>query len=377
MLKKKVSENRNKILFGFGIICIVLGIAFFRQISLSTSFLYSLIFNKNIELKKESDGSVNILLLGIGGGTHEGPDLTDTLIFAHVNPTAKSVELVSIPRDLWIPDISQRINTAYSIGQDKDKKGKILSRAVVQKVIGEPVDYVFVLDFQGFVKLVDYLGGIEVDVKRDLTDLEYPIEGKENDTCGHKEEELLLLSTASSQLEAFPCRYRKVHFEKGLTHMNGNQSLDFVRSRHAIGEEGNDFARSQRQQETITAIEKKVFSLGIILNPVKVFGIYNIISQNIDMDIKPSEFDDFIKLAKKERGAKVKNTVLDFGSEQEKRNGILIHPDISAKQDYEWVLIPRAGDGDFSEIHAYIDCIIKGNVCTVNDKGIGVSEVKN
>ena len=124
MLKKKVSENRNKILFGFGIICIVLGIAFFRQISLSTSFLYSLIFNKNIELKKESDGSVNILLLGIGGGTHEGPDLTDTLIFAHVNPTAKSVELVSIPRDLWIPDISQRINTAYSIGQDKDKKGK-------------------------------------------------------------------------------------------------------------------------------------------------------------------------------------------------------------------------------------------------------------
>lgn len=377
MLKKKVFENRNRILLGIGIICIVFGIAFFRQISLSTSFLYSLIFNKNIELKKESDGSLNVLLLGIGGGAHEGPDLTDTLIFAHVNPTAKSVELISIPRDLWIPDISQRINASYSIGQAKDKKGKILARAVVQKVLGKPVDYVFVLDFQGFVKLVDYLGGIDVDVKRDLTDPEYPIEGKENDTCGHKEEELLLLSTASSQLEAFPCRYRKVHFEKGLTRMNGNQSLDFVRSRHATGDEGSDFARSQRQQLIITSIQKKVFSLGIILNPVKVFGIYNIISQNIDTDIKPSEFDDFIKLAQTTHGAKVKNTVLDIGSEKEKRSGILVHPDISAKQDYEWVLIPRAGDGNFSEIHAYVDCIIKGNVCTINDKGSGVSEGKN
>src|SRR3989344_4557047 len=72
--------------------------------------LFQVLFNKEIQLKKEN-ANINILLLGTGGGEHEGPDLTDTIIFASVNLDRDKVTLVSIPRDLWIPDLNARINT--------------------------------------------------------------------------------------------------------------------------------------------------------------------------------------------------------------------------------------------------------------------------
>jgi anionic cell wall polymer biosynthesis LytR-Cps2A-Psr (LCP) family protein len=65
---------------------------------------------------KQSDNRINILLLGIGGGTHDGPNLTDTIMLASIDFKADKVTLVSIPRDLWLPDTNQKINAAYAIG---------------------------------------------------------------------------------------------------------------------------------------------------------------------------------------------------------------------------------------------------------------------
>ena len=62
--------------------------------------LNKFVVNKKIELKKEKQGNINVLVLGRGGGTHEGPDLTDTIILAMVNPTKNEVNMVSLPRDL-------------------------------------------------------------------------------------------------------------------------------------------------------------------------------------------------------------------------------------------------------------------------------------
>src|SRR5206468_1563830 len=81
-------------------------------------FLFQLIFNHGISLK-QSDGRVNVLLLGIGGGVHEGPDLTDTIIFSSIDITNNKITMVSIPRDLWMPELKGKINTAYTIGEDK------------------------------------------------------------------------------------------------------------------------------------------------------------------------------------------------------------------------------------------------------------------
>jgi polyisoprenyl-teichoic acid--peptidoglycan teichoic acid transferase len=328
-------------------------------------FFFQLVFNKNIDLKHKDD-EVNVLLLGIGGGTHDGPQLTDTIIFSSLNIKTNKINMVSIPRDLYVSDLKGKINKAYSDGEEKRKGGGlILSKAIVEKVLDQNIDYGIRIDFDGFVKAVDLLGGVDVSVDKSFDDYEYPITGKENELCGHKEEDIDALSTASSQLEAFPCRYKHIHFEKGINHMNGETALEYVRSRHASGDEGSDFARSNRQEKVIKAFKDKVFSLEFFTNPTKVINLYSIIKGSLDTDIKDTEFDDFIRLMAKMKTAKIKNTVLDTGDSQAKREGLLINPPTD-EYNGAWVLIPRAGSNNFTEIHQYVRCVLVKDDCSLS-----------
>jgi LCP family protein required for cell wall assembly len=358
------------------IIVILIFLVGFKYIRAGIPFLYELFVKKDIELKQEKEESLNILLLGIGGGTHDGPELTDTIILANINPEKNEVNMFSIPRDLWVPELQDRINSAYAIGQTKNKNGRVLAKAVVEKVTGQPVDYVFVIDFAGFVKGVDHLGGIEVDVKRGFDDYEYPITGKENELCGHTEEEVKeLVATAEAELgsDIFPCRYKHLSFKAGLQEMDGQTALEFVRSRHATGNEGSDFSRSMRQQEVIAALRKKMLSIGILLNPVKVFGLISIVQENINTDIKKEEYDDFIKLARKFENAQIKSHVMTTSDEVNEQYGLLVNPRTSAAYRYKWVLTPRTGNGDFDEIHEYIVCVLSGYTCDITQTGISTS----
>ncbi len=331
-----------------------------------TPFLFQLIFNREIDLKTNDD-HINILLLGIGGKNHQGPNLTDTLIFTSISTKGDKATLVSIPRDLWIPDLSAKINTAYSTGESKRQGGGIvLSKAVVSKIVNQPIDYVLRIDFDGFIKAVDLIGGISVNVDRNFDDYEYPIDGKEEDPCGHSDAELKELATASSQLEAFPCRYNHVHFDKGLQEMDGKTALQFVRSRHAQGADGSDFARSQRQEKIIKAFKDKIFSLQTLTNPAKVVSLYSILKDSIDTDIKDDEFDDFIRLAGKMKAVQIESAVLDVGNDEAKRPGLLVNPVSGKEYNFEWVLLPKIGNGNFSEIQKYIDCEIKIGNCPIS-----------
>lgn len=349
----------------FGILFLLIAVKAAIQVIKLSPFFFQLLFNRDINLKK-ADSKINILLLGVGGGTHDGPNLTDTIIFASLDQDKNKANLISIPRDLWIPDIEGRINSAYEDGEKEGKrKGKILAQAVVSKVLGQKIDYVAKIDFSGFVKAVDVLDGIDVNVENTLNDYQYPISGKENDLCGHNQDEIPILATASSQLDAFPCRYTHIHFDKGSQHMNGEQTLEFVRSRHAEGNEGSDFARSRRQELVIKAIKDKTLSLNVLLNPNKIISLYSTLQGSIDTNIKEDEFDDFIRLFQKMKKAKIQTTVLDYGDEQTNRVGILINPPLSAEFNYAWILIPRIGNGNFSEIQKYVDCQIKLDNCSI------------
>lgn len=336
--------------------------------------LNKFVVNKKIELKKEKQGNINVLVLGRGGGTHDGPDLTDTIILAMINPTKNEVNMASLPRDLWVPAIKAKINAAFSQGQKNNNQGLALAKGVVSNVTGQHIDYVVVIDFSGFEKLIDYLGGVDVDVASTLDDYNYPIEGKETDTCGHQDEEVeQFVATGPAELDQwkfFDCRYEHLHVDEGLQHMNGEQALKFSRSRHGINGEGSDFARSRRQEEVISAVKNKVLSLGIILNPVKVLGIFNIVKDNIDTNIQTNEFDDFINLAQKMQKAKTQSYVIDFGNEADDRLGLLDEAIPSASKGYAYNLVPRVGDGNFAEIHDYISCIAEGHVCEISDDGI-------
>jgi len=321
-------------------------------------FLFNLFFNREINLTQVSPNKVNILILGIGGGKHEGPLLTDTIMLASIDEGKNKATLTSLPRDLWIPELSgsnKKINTAYAYGESKRQGGGLkLMEAVVRKVTGQPIDYGIRIDFSGFVKAVDIVGGLDIEVDNNLDDYLYPIGGKEDNPCGLSDEQIKeFIATGPAELEIaekFSCRYVHLHFDKGLTHMDGETALKFVRSRHALGGEGSDFARSKRQQKVISAFRDKILSPQTLANPVTLINLYNTVKSSIDTDIKYDELDDFLKLASKMNKAKIESVVIDYGDEQNARNGLLIEPPLSEEYNYLSVLIPRIGNGDFSEI---------------------------
>lgn len=364
-------KKRNKLIY---LIVGVIVALIFGKFILSTAsffpFFFQLLFNKNIELK-HSDSEINILLMGIGGENHEGPKLTDTVIFASLNTKANKITIVSIPRDLYVPDIKGKINGAYAYGEEKRKGGGlVLSEAIIEKILNKNVDYGIVIDFNGFVKAVDLINGIDVNVQNTFDDYAYPVTGKENELCGLKEEALATLSAqiatgSATEADFFPCRFKYIHFDKGTQHMSGETALEFVRSRHALGSEGSDFARSARQEKVIKAFKDKIFSLEVLTNPTKVISLYNILKGSIDTDIKDTEFDDFVRLFAKMKDAKIRSVVLDTGDSANMRNGLLINP---SPEDFggAWVLIPRVGENNFSEIQGYVNCVITQEKCTVS-----------
>lgn len=371
MVKETKLQKKNIILLLAVVLLILVGI-FRHHINSLLSILYGVTIDNAINLTVKEKESFNIAVLGIGGARHDGPDLSDTIIYANVNIKQNKVYMFSIPRDLWIPGDRDKINAIYANAK-RDNNGISSVEAVLEYVTGQKIDYVLVLDFIGFVKLVDHLGGIEVDVAQTLDDYRYPIEGLEDDSCGKTEEDIkAFTATASAEQELwdyFPCRYKHLHVEKGLNHMDGQLALEFVRSRHGVGSEGSDFARSRRQQLVISALRDKAFSLGVILNPVKLVGVYNILKENIDTNIDIDKIDDFIKLAGKLQNGEINSYVLDEG-DGVTRYGLLKHPGISEEYRLKWVLIPRIGNGDFSEIREYIACIIEGGKCSIGKSGI-------
>lgn len=372
MIKETKLQKKNILLLSGVILFILIGI-FRNQLSVLFSIFYGVTIDKAINLTKAEKESFNIALLGIGGARHDGPDLSDTIILANVNVKQNKVYMFSIPRDLWVPGEQDKINVVYAKAQ-KDNNGISDVSDALFRITGQKIDYVVVLDFKGFTTLVDYLGGIDVGVAHTLDDNFYPIDGKEEDACGKTDEEIQIFTATNSAetnlWDFFNCRYKSIHVGKGLVHMSGESALEFVRSRHGTGGEGSDFARSRRQQLVITALKDKSFSLGVILNPVKLIGVYNILKANINTNIDVGKIDDFIKLAKKLQNGEVKNYVIDQGNEAEKRFGLLKNPPITEEYRLKWVLTPRTGNGNFLEIQEYVRCITSGKDCLVSKNGI-------
>lgn len=244
-------------LFIIGVLVIGVGLGMFQlirltktaqtQFGLSPVSLYKLATDGET-MVKSTDGRVNILLLGVGGGAHEGPDLTDTIIVVSFHLTKKSISLISIPRDIWSDSLKDKVNSAYHYGEEKKQGGGLtLASSTIEDVVGIPIHYAIVVDFSQFETLIDYLGGINLIVPSAFTDTEYPIAGKENDACNGD--------------WTYACRYESITFEKGMQHMDGKRALMYVRSRHAEGEEGTDFARGRRQQDVIVAVKTKIVGM--------------------------------------------------------------------------------------------------------------------
>ncbi|MBI5567391.1 MAG: LCP family protein [Chloroflexi bacterium] len=178
---------------------------------------------------------ISLLVLGIDEReSQSGPWRTDTLIAVTIDPVALTAAGLSIPRDLWvnIPGLEQqgKINTAHFLGDVEEYPGggPALAQATVQAALNVPMQYYVRVNFTAFEKLIDLIGGIDVDVPYPIDDPLYPDSGY---------------------------GYEPLYIPAGRIHLDGRLALKYARTRHDVM---GDFDRMQRQQQVIMAVRDKL-----------------------------------------------------------------------------------------------------------------------
>ncbi|MET8245785.1 LCP family protein [Streptomyces sp. NPDC005202] len=215
---------------------------------------------------KVGNGSENILVLGsdtrsgsnkkLGGGADDGSARSDTAMIVHVYAGHKKASVVSIPRDTLIdrPACTDTkggtqpaahdvmFNSAYTTG------GAACAVKTVESMTGIRMDHYLEVDFSGFEKLIDELGGVQVTTTKNIDD---------------------------------PDSHLKL---KAGTHtLNGKQSLGLVRTRHGVGD-GSDLGRIQLQQAFIKALVNQVRHIGLFTNPKKLYDLADTATKAVTTD---------------------------------------------------------------------------------------------
>jgi LCP family protein required for cell wall assembly len=169
---------------------------------------------------------------------------TDTIMLARVEPSPPRIALLSLPRDLWVtvPGYgATRINAAYVWGEQYSAPGGglELARTTISNLLGIQVDYVTMVDFEGFIGLIDTLGGVTVNVEKELYDPSFP---------------------------TMDYGYTVAHFLPGPQEMDGLTALTYSRTRHP----DSDFMRTRRQQAVMVAIGERMRQRGDLQNVISI-----------------------------------------------------------------------------------------------------------
>jgi len=317
----------------------------------------------SVEPTPDPYAPTNILLLGYGGGTHEGGKLTDTIMVAHIDPREEKITLISLPRDLWVSfpvDGEQesywKLNAAYQIGSSDanyphklpqysgEAGGGELAKYAVGKVLGQPIQYFAALSFSGFTKSIDTLNGVDVQVDRTFDDYWYPIEGEENNSCGRSEEDIAALTaTLSGTLleESFPCRYEHLHFDAGRQHMDGATALKFVRSRHSA-QDGNDFSRTARQRNLLVAVKQKVIDVRFL---PRLIPFITSLTTDMQTDISLRQVQEWVGQQDELSRYEIQTVALtDQNILKNARSG-----------NGQYILIPKDGEDNWASVQSWLN----------------------
>ncbi|MFH1781137.1 MAG: LCP family protein [Patescibacteria group bacterium] len=337
---KKFAFNKKKAIILMAIFVVVLGVGFAYRIYSSTvdkivekddqAGLITQV--KNIAqkddkfLQGEEEDRINVLLWGIGGKNHPGGTLTDTNLILSIKPSTNEAAMISLPRDLVVKIYDdenpkywegRKINYLYELG------GMELGREKMEEITGLKIHYAGVLDFEGFRKIIDDMDGLDIYVDNAFTDIEYP---------------------------DYNYGYQTISFNEGIEHMDGETALQYARSRHGNNGEGSDFSRAKRQQKIIAASKEKFLTPEVVANPKKSLEILDDLSDHISTNMEVWEMVKFAEMAMKIDKDKIINKVVDANP-----GGLLysqIYPSTGA-----YVLIPNAGEYNYSEIHALCENI--------------------
>src|SRR5687768_10080695 len=227
---------------------------------------------------------INILLLGLDERPGDIAPLADTQIVVRVDPINKRAIMFSVPRDTWvkIPGYGEgRINTSYQIGEmDKDDimgGGPSLAMSTIEQNFNIRIHYYARVNFTGFERVIDALGGITVDVERPLVDSEYP-----------------LPNYGTS----------RIYIPAGIQHMDGRTALQYARSRHS----DSDLARNSRQQQVLLALRQQGLNLGII---DKLPELSQELSDAVKTDLDPDKLIGLARLAQDIGSASIETFLIE------------------------------------------------------------------
>ena len=295
---------------------------------------------KKLDWKKE-----NILIIGRWGYWNDAPYLTDSLILLSYYKEKKQISMLSIPRDLYVDyndtnkfwkEIKAKINwlyVHYLAKYNDEKKAVEKLEEKIEEITWEKIDYYVNIDFKWFIKLINSIWWIVVNVKKNLYDPKYP----DNNHW--------------FQVFSLSKWKQKLYWET---------ALKYARSRH---NSGWDFGRSERQQQILKAIKNKVLSSEYLTSPSKIKNLYNIFDKYITTDIW---FIEFVKLAtniKLEKNLSFYSSTINTScmkNDECKKWWFLYYPQ---RRFFWWqsVLLPEWADKDnlsnFKKIKKYSDIV--------------------
>ncbi|WP_405781024.1 LCP family protein [Streptomyces sp. NBC_00859] len=233
------------------------------------------------------NGAMNILLLGSDSragthgeyGTGVSGARSDTTMVLHVDKSHRKASVVSIPRDTMVdrpscpkphggtvPGAHQAMfNESYAVG------GPGCTVKTVEKMSGVRMDHYLEVDFNGFKKLIDQLGGVDITTRQAVSD---------NDS--------------------------HLSLPAGKHTLKGEQALSLVRTRHGVGD-GSDLGRIQLQQAFIKALTQRVDNVGMFSNPAKLYGLANTATRTVSADSGLASAGKLLGLAKDLKGLNPKN----------------------------------------------------------------------
>lgn len=264
----------------------------------------------------EDEGRINILLLGRAGDGKPGKHLTDTIMLLSVDTRTKKVALLSFPRDLLVPyprtNQVAKINTLYQYGLAQGKSADLI-KGSIEEIISLPVHYFASIDFDGFEQVIDALGGINVEVPRDIYDSRYPGPNYS---------------------------YETFEIKKGWQKLDGKTALKYARVRH--GDPEGDFGRAKRQQQIMQAVREKAWSIPTFLNPVTLTNLLESLGDSVTTDITPEIGRRLLEIGTTLDTKNINTVVLDAW----KKESLLRVTHVEAGGMRAFALVPRSGTWD-------------------------------
>ncbi len=270
--------------------------------------------NERETLSGEENKRVNILLLGRAGEKYPGKHLTDTVILVSIDTEGHRAGFLSLPRDLYTPipgtDLYTKLNSLYQYGLSEGSQGEIVRQAV-EDITGVDIPYFISLDFDGFERVIDDLGGIKIYSERDIFDTRYP--GKNYS-------------------------YETFELSKGWHELDGKTALKYARERHSDPE--GDFGRAKRQQEIIKAAQEKAFSTQTYLNAFTLSRLLDTLGDSVRTNLSIAEIASLGELAKTTDLRNASTAIIDAW----KKESLLRVSHIQVGEARAFILVPRTGN---------------------------------